>query len=383
MSFYLDIGYSQLNKKGEEVCGDSIEVLHAKDSTIIVLADGLSSGAKAGIISRITAKTAATMLKRGLHIDEVIEIMAEALPMDKVRNLAYSTFSILQVFNDGRAYLAEFDTPPVYLCRQGSLLHIERSKRKIGCKQISEAHFRLKEGDWMVLMSDGVLRAGIGEEWNTGWGERQVCSFIKGLADKDFDSMDIAEETTGKCNDLYNGNPGDDVSVVVVKFRKSRKLTALIGPPQKFIDDRKAVEKLMKAEGKKVVCGGSTSGLVSRILKKEETVNLESETDIVPPTGSINGIDLVTEGVITIHHALQLLKNGIKIKELEHARDGASLLAAELLKADKVHSIVGLAVNQAMHKPGFPEYCAAKSQTVRDIAETLIDRGKKVTIEYL
>lgn len=132
-----------------------------------------------------------------------------------------------------------------------------------------------------------------------------------------------------------------------------------------------------------MVCGGSTSRLVSRILKKEETVNLESETDIVPPTGSINGIDLVTEGVITIHHALHLLKNGSKIKELEHARDGASLLAAELLKADKVHSIVGMAVNQAMHKPGFPEYCAAKSQTVRDIAETLMARGKIVTIEYL
>ena len=102
MSLHLDIGYSQLNKKGEELCGDSIEVLETGDSSIVVLADGLASGVKANILSRITAKTAATMLKMGCHVDEVIETMAETLPVDKVRNLAYSTFTILQVFNDGR-----------------------------------------------------------------------------------------------------------------------------------------------------------------------------------------------------------------------------------------------------------------------------------------
>ena len=95
MSLHLDIGYSQLNKKGEELCGDSIEVLEGGDSSIIVLADGLASGVKANILSRITAKTAATMLKMGCHIDEVIETMAETLSVDRVRNLVYSTFFIL------------------------------------------------------------------------------------------------------------------------------------------------------------------------------------------------------------------------------------------------------------------------------------------------
>ena len=385
MSLHLDIGYSQLNKKGEELCGDSIEVLEGGDSSIIVLADGLASGVKANILSRITAKTAATMLKMGCHIDEVIETMAETLPVDRVRNLAYSTFSILQVFNDGQAYLAEFDNPPSYLGYKESLLFLKRTERSAGDKKIREAHLNLQDGHWLVLVTDGVLHAGIGGAWNLGWGKEEVGKYIKRLALKGpvLDAADWAEEITEKCRELYYHHPGDDVSVVVVKIRKERKLTALIGPPRDISCDHLAVEKLLAPEGLKVVCGGTTSNLVSRILNREVSVNLGSESEKIPPTGRIEGIDLVTEGAITIYYALQYLKNGTKLRHLEGIRDGAGQLTAELLKADEIHFIVGLALNQALDYPGFPVSCVLKNQTVRDIAETLMGRGKRVTMEYL
>ena len=383
MSLYLDIGISQLNKKGEELCGDSIEVLESADSSVIVLADGLASGVKANILSRITAKTAATMLKMGSHIDDVIETMADTLPVDKVRNLAYSTFSILQVFKDGHSYLAEFDNPDSYFGCGDSLQSLRRTSRKIGEKRINEAHFHLKEDDWLVMLSDGVLHAGIGGVWNLGWGEVQVGRFIKKLAATDYEAAEWAGEITAQCNLLYGGLPGDDVSIVVVKARKARKLTALIGPPREPAKDPVAVEKLAGTDGVKVVCGGSTSLMVSRILNKEIAVELDSECDTVPPAGIIEGIDLVTEGAITIYYTLQHLKEGRRLKDLDRARDGASRLAAALLRADEVHFIVGLAINQALHYPGFPVSCALKNQTVRDIAEILSSSGKKVTIEYL
>lgn len=383
MSFYLDVGYAQLNKMGEELCGDSVEVLRSGNEAIIVLADGLGSGVKANILSRITAKTAATMLQMGGHIDDVIETMAETLPRCKVRNLAYSTFSILQLFSDGRAYLVEFDNPPAYLGYHDSLLPIYRMERRAGDKIIKEAHLHLKEGHWLVLVSDGILHAGVGGVWNLGWGWDKVGAYIKNMIQKEYEASDWAEEITRLCRKLYTGKPGDDASVVVVKIRKVRKLAALIGPPRNPADDRTAVERLMEAEGVKVVCGGTTSHLVGRILNREVLVNLSDETETVPPTGHIHGIDLVTEGTITLYHTLQHLKTGTKRKALERLGNGAGQLAAALLTADEVHLTVGLAVNPALHNPEVPAIFALKHQTVRDIAETLEKMGKKVTVEYL
>jgi hypothetical protein len=123
--------------------------------------------------------------------------------------------------------------------------------------------------------------------------------------------------------------------------------------------------------------------MVCRLLKKEVEVNIDSESDKVPPTGRIEGIDLVTEGAITIYYTLEYLKKGVKLKNLDWVEDGAGELAVELLRADEVHFMVGLAVNKVQHYPGFPVACVCKNQTVRDIAEELIKRGKKVTIEYI
>jgi hypothetical protein len=382
MSFYLDIGYSQLNKKGEELCGDSVETLRSDDVTVIVLADGLGSGVKANILSRITAKTAATMLKMGCSVDDVLETIAETLPLCSVRKLAYSTFSILQIDNKGQAYLAEFDNPRAYLGKKGSLYYLYRSKRRIGDKEIAEARFKLEEDNWLVMISDGVLHAGLGEALYLGWGEYEVGKYIKDLAARNYDASDLARELALKCNELYGGKPGDDVSVVAVKYRKLRTVTVLVGPPRNPADDHKAISKFLSAAGKKVVCGGTTSKIVSRITGNKVEVNLDSSSEDVPPTGFIEGIGLVTEGAITLYYALQFLKKGVKLRDVNQAKDGASQLVCEFLQADEVHFIVGLAVNKAMHYPGFPLACVLKNQTVRDVAEMLLSLGKKVTIEY-
>ncbi|MGI6493088.1 MAG: SpoIIE family protein phosphatase [Pelotomaculum sp.] len=380
--FYLDIGYYQLNKKGEELCGDTVEIMRGDNKTVVVLADGLGSGVKANILSRITAKTAATMFKMGSSVDDVLATIAETLPICSVRKLAYSTFSILEINNDGQAYLAEFDNPKAYLGKQSSLLYLKRGWRKIGDKEIAEVRFNLEEDNWVVLISDGVLHAGLGKVLNLGWGEKEVGKHIKILAGQNYDAADFAQELLKKVNNLYGGQPGDDVSVVVVKYRKLRTLTALVGPPRNPLDDRAAVGKLLAAGGKKVVCGGTTSKLVGRIMGKNVEVDLRSRSEVVPPTGLIEGIDLVTEGAITLYYALQLLKQGVKLHELAAADDGASQLVAEFLKTDEIHFIVGLAINPTYQYPGFPISCVMKNQTVRDMAEQLLALGKKVTIEY-
>lgn len=381
MLFQLDIGSSQLNKKGEELCGDSIEIIRTPDSTIIVLADGLGSGVKANILARITATTAATMLKMGGQIDDVIETMVETLPVCRVRNIAYSTFSILQVFDNGHAYLVELDSPPAYLGYNESMLYLKRTERQVGDKVIKESHFEIGVGNWLVLLSDGVLHAGLGGTWNLGWGEEYVGNYIKTLAGGGYTTDEWAKKVTAMCHKFYCGEIGDDASIVVVRLRKVRKLTALIGPPRNPDDDQLVVKNFVGAEGVKVVCGGTTSQMVGRILKRSIQVNVEDMvSDVVPPTGQIAGIDLVTEGAVTLYYTLQRLKDDPRI--LENINDGSSRLAKALMMADEIHFVVGLAINPVIYNPDFPVPFALKHQTVRDIAETLQRMGKKVTVEH-
>ena len=192
MKICLDIGTAQLKKAGEELCGDSIETVTSEVSNIIVLSDGLGSGVKANILSRLTTKTASTMLQMGSEIDEVIETLAHTLPTCKSRNLAYSTFSILQILPSGKAYLAEYDNPVAFLGRGPHLRNLQRSERLFDDKVIKESYFELREGDWAVLVSDGVLHAGIGGVWNFGWGWERMANHLTETCTQDIDAGEWA-----------------------------------------------------------------------------------------------------------------------------------------------------------------------------------------------
>lgn len=163
MGVTVDVAYKSLNKFNEVLCGDKVELLQTENSNIMILADGMGSGVKANILATLTSKILGTMFLNGATLEECVETIVETLPVCQVRQVAYSTFSILQVFHNGDAYLVEFDNPSCIFIRAGELVPIPQNIRVIQNKKINEYRFRVKKGDALVLMSDGTIHAGVGQ----------------------------------------------------------------------------------------------------------------------------------------------------------------------------------------------------------------------------
>mgnify|MGYP005805081631 FL=1 len=175
---FYDVTSKSLNKKNEELCGDKVEVVRTDDGVIVVLSDGLGSGVKANILATLTSKIIATMMRSGASLEDTVDTIIHTLPVCKVRHMAYSTFSILKLNDDGKAYLAEFDCPGCIYVHDGVVYPIAYTEREVGGKTIKEASFDLECGDMLTMISDGVMYAGIGAVLNLGWNWESVCDFL-------------------------------------------------------------------------------------------------------------------------------------------------------------------------------------------------------------
>jgi serine phosphatase RsbU (regulator of sigma subunit) len=219
MSLYIDASYESLNKFNEELCGDKVEIIRNRDSVIVVLADGLGSGVKANILATLTSKIIGTMLTEGASVDEAVETIVNTLPVCRERGIAYSTFSILQVFYSGKAYLAEFDNPSMIRLKKGVFVDVERENRAINGKRILESRFSVSPGDLFVMMSDGVIHAGIGSTLNMGWQWENVRDYIAKTYRPDMSARNMSKLLISACDNLYSRMPGDDATAVAIKIR--------------------------------------------------------------------------------------------------------------------------------------------------------------------
>ena len=382
MKVFYEFGLRQINKKREELCGDSVEFTLRPESATLVFSDGLGSGVKASILSTLTTRIATRMLDEGLPLDEVVQTISETLPICRVRKIAYSTFSMAQLFTEGPVKLVAYDSPPPLLIRRSKRQQLPYEEHEIGGKRVYDYSFDVRRGDWLVLVSDGVVNAGIGGAYPLGWGWDEVAKYLEGHVHQALSAEQLAAKLGRVVEELYEGPPGDDVSIAVVKVRGKQVLTIFAGPPVEKKDDRRIVDALISSGGKHVVCGCTTANIVTRELEREITVDLETGTDAVPATGRIEGLDLVTEGTLTISKALDILRSNEPNEELKLKVDGASSLVVLLREADEVRVLLGRAMNPAHQNPNLPRALGLKTQVVRRLGEELRRQGKEVSIEY-
>jgi len=379
---FFEVGTAQINKFGEELCGDRIIVNQAIAKPTVILSDGLGSGVKANILSTLTSQIISVMLQNGCSLDEVVDTLIETLPTCSVRKLAYSTFSVAQLQPDGIAHLVEYDNPPVMFLRGNRLQKVNYIPHDVKGKKIKEAELSLQHGDILVFMSDGEVHAGIGGVWNLGWGWDRIAEFVERVSKKEMTAQDIAFELTNVANELYGEKPGDDTSAAVIRVRHKRYATVMVGAPSRKEEDPKIVGEFMTRPGRKIICGGTTSNIISRELNRKLTVDLSTLLDGIPPIGWIQGIDLCTEGIITITRTLKLLLEKPSYKRLEIGGDGVSRLAKELLFADEIAIYIGQSMNPAHQTANMPSEFGLKTQIMEKVANYLRGLNKQVTIIY-
>lgn len=381
MQLHAEVAVAQLSKVGEELCGDRVEVSRAGAVTTVVLSDGLGSGVKANILATLTTKIASSMLKRGIPLEEVVNTVAQTLPVCRDRKIAYSTLHIIKLLADGETKVVEFDSPAAFLIRGGKVVPFPTREKVISGKTVKEGSLSLQEDDFIVAVSDGVMHAGIGGLLKLGWNWNGIATQLAEANATSASAQDIANQVINCCNGYYLGKPGDDSTVVAVKLRQPRHLTLMAGPPANPGEDEQVVKEFARRPGKKAVAGGTTANIVGRITGNPVVVDLAYHDPDVPPRAHIKGVDLVTEGILTLNTVIDRFGNTKMLGNATY-QDGATMLARLLLEADKIDILAGTAVNPAHQNPNFPARINIKVQVLTNLKAKLESCGKQVNIKW-
>ncbi len=383
-----DIGFKSITHVGEQLCGDHVDVVESgENSTVIVLADGLGSGVKASILSTLTSKIISTMMAEGLSLSDCVETIAQTLPICSVRGVAYSTFTILHIAENRDLELIQYDNPMTILLRNGKNYDYPVTEMNIGGKKIYHSVIKLQEDDTFIAMSDGCPHAGIGLAYNFGWKREDIVAFMEANTAGGYTAKTLSTILIDEVNRLYGRRPGDDATACVIKIRKRIPMNLLFGPPLNHDEGNRMMALFFSKEGKHIICGGTTSSIAAKYLGKKVETDLNFTGTDLPPIARIEGVDLVTEGVITVNRVVEYAHDAIGENKLYEkwgfGHDGASLICRMLFEeATDINFYVGRAVNPAHQNPELPINFNIKMNLVKDLSVCLREMGKRIKVSY-
>ncbi len=320
-----------------------------------------------------------------MSIEESVYTIAKSLPICKVRNMAYSTFTILQIYQRGDAYLAQFDNPSVILIREGKNVVYDSMCKVIYEKEIYESNIKLYIGDMIILLTDGVTSAGLGRTTKNGWRRESVIEYVQRWYTPEMSPQRMAATIANASMDLYLNSPDDDITVAVFKICERKVVNLMIGPPEHKEDDNKVLKLFFSRKGKKIICGGTTAKIVSRYLNKPIVINNNTCNEETPSTACIEGVDLVTEGVITLEKVLNIAKqysvtSNISL-DLRNKIDGASMIAKILFEeSTDINFFIGNAINPVHDDSNSHISYTIKLGIIRELEKILSNMGKNVKV---
>lgn len=383
----VDIGWKSLSKHGEQLCGDHVEIAGNQHSQVVVLADGLGSGVKAAILSTLTSRILATMMAADMPVEECIGTIAATLPVCAERGVAYSTFTIIRIRDGREAEIIQYDNPRAILLRDGQHCEIPATAIQYGTKTIYRSRLDVRENDIILAMSDGAVHAGVGMTHNLGWQRDDIIAYMERFCHAGYTAKTLASILLEECDRLYGGQCGDDTTACALRVRRRTPVNLLIGPPASRDDNTRMLSLFFSKEGRHIVCGGTTAAMAARHLGRKLLPRLEFLDPAIPPMADIEGVDLVTEGVITINRVLDYANDCLgenqHYQKWSFARDGASQVARMLFEdATDINFYVGKAINPAHQTPGLPINFSIKMKLIEELAACLEKMGKQIKVSY-
>jgi len=387
---FVDVDSWQTPKRGQLTPGDVFlcQKLKEEDRTLAVLSDGLGSGIKANVLATLTATMAMKYVSGYTDIMRSAETIMDTLPICSVRKISYSTFTIADVESSGETRIIEYDNPPFLLLRNGRA--VPPPKRPIALRKWQHRTLQYSEidalpGDRIVFFSDGVTQAGMGAPRTPlGWTVEHAGEFAERLLARDpaMTSRQLAREIGAKALAFDCGHAKDDITCGVLHIREPRSMLVVTGPPFFPARDHELGRMISGFRGTIAICGGTTANIVSRVLCRPLAVRLEQLDPEVPPAATMDGVNLVTEGTITLGRVASLLEAGTPPEGLR--RNAATELLGYLINSDVITFVVGTRVNQAHQDPGAPVEMDLRRNIVKRIAGLLESKYMKETaIQYM
>ena len=385
MSLRIETAHQGLARAGEEVCGEAVRTFQTEERFFVILASSPQGGAEGSARATATAERALEMAQAGDAPDLVAETLIVAPPSSEE-----ITFSILQVLDGDRAHLVECEALPLCLIRRGEVEFLPLSEEVVHGRLLRECCFRLQDGDYMVMVSQGYLRPRPphppyrGDRGGWGWGWTDIAVAVRRWTDTRCDADELLGALVRTYRRLNPEAPRQDVTIVAMQARPVRTATVWTGPPIDPVQDEAALHKLMAEIDTRVICGDTTAQIAARLLGAELEMEPRPEGGWVevPPVSRLEGMDLVTEGLVTLGKARERMAGAKRVRDLPRGEDGATRLARALLAADIIHFIVGLAVNPAQAADA-ARTVPLRQAVVEELMHDLKTRGKLVSVEYL
>ncbi len=386
---FIEVDFQQQRKHGQNICGDAFQLLKIPEQSriISVLSDGLGSGVKANILASMTAAMACRFAASNMDFLHCAEIMMDALPVCQVRKISYATFTIVDCHHSGRTRVIEMDSPGFLLIRRGRIVPLqseEKASPRWQDRRLRFTELELEPDDRIVLYSDGISQAGLGSaEYPLGWREEGCRDYVLDqVADNpSISARHLAENIlVAALTREPRRRAQDDMSAGVIYFRHPRRLIVLSGPPYSKGRDGEYARMLEEFDGKKVICGGTTATILGRELAREVTLDLRGSSLELPPLSRMPGVDLVTEGILTLTSAAQMLEDAALLRD----NNPAAMLVDLMLESDVIGFVVGSRINEAHQDPNLPMDIEIRRNIIKRIAKTLEDRYlKEVSVQYI
>ena len=382
----VDIGYRSINHVDEQLCGDHVDVVEqGPNSRVVVLADGLGSGVKASILSTLTSKIISTMMAEGFSLEECVRTIIATLPVNKDHGVAYSTFTIIHIIENETAEVIQFENPQVIMIRDNKVFEYETIETVIDGNKVLRSVIALEEGDIFVAMSDGCPHANAERTYNMNWKVSDIADFMATISHVGYTAKTLAAILIEECNKLYDGKPLDDATACIVRVIKRQQVNLLFGPPADPDDCDRMMTLFFSKKGKKIICGGTTAKIAADYLGKPITYTTKIVSRDVPPTSEIEGVDLVTEGIVTMDKVLKYAKEYLDRDEgymqwgFQH--DAAAEISRILFEeATDINFMVGKAINPAHRGSSNSISFNVKVNLIGELTKCLESMGKNVKV---